>query len=398
GQKFWVKTKYASAVAAPSTLAVDPARWRMTVDGKMVDPETARQLGADKLINEEQPIHPLYGYLYVVDKFEGLILVNAATLLDGDPLNNYLKRQLDDEKYPNGAFNPNGALSGANNITIAGSNAYITTERELVIVGLDDPLNPRIINRIGFKHPRAVAIQFRYGFLVDDDGLKVIDLTNPQSARLFEGAAVPLSDARDVYVARTFAYVADGKDGIAIIDVKRPNNPRLDQIYNAEGKLSDTRQVKIAMTNASLFAYVADGKNGLRVLQLTSPETMPTYAGFSPRPAPQLIATFKTKGEALAVSKPLDRDRATDESGNQIAVFGRRGARPFTFEEMQRMLRTGDGKGDYFTVTDEPSNAPRSFASTSGMNSSLLTSLLLGVLVSVTGYCGARRLRRKKRQ
>ena len=25
------------------------------------------------------------------------------------------------------------------------------------------------------------------------------------------------------------------------------------------------------MTNASLFAYVADGKNGLRVLQLTSP-------------------------------------------------------------------------------------------------------------------------------
>ena len=29
GQKFWVKTKYATAVAAPTTLAVDPARWRM---------------------------------------------------------------------------------------------------------------------------------------------------------------------------------------------------------------------------------------------------------------------------------------------------------------------------------------------------------------------------------
>ena len=26
----------------------------------------------------------------MVDKFEGLIVVNAATLLDGDPLNNYL--------------------------------------------------------------------------------------------------------------------------------------------------------------------------------------------------------------------------------------------------------------------------------------------------------------------
>src|SRR5882724_10179995 len=113
------------------------------------------------------------------------------------------------------------------------------------------------------------------------------------------------------------------------------------------------------MTNASLFGYVADGKNGLRILQLTSPETMSTYAGFSPRPEPQLIATFKTKGEALAVSRALDRDRAVDESGNQIAVFGRRGARPFTFEEMQRMLRTDAGRGEFFSVTDEPANEPR---------------------------------------
>jgi hypothetical protein len=176
---------------------------------------------------------------------------------------------------------------------------------------------------------------------------------------LVEGASVPLRDARDVYVARTYAYVADGKDGVAIIDVKQPDKPRLDQLFNAEGKLNDARQVKIAMTNASLFAYVADGRNGLHILQLTSPETMAAYAGFSPRPEPQLIATFKTKGEALAVSKALDRDRAVDESGNQIAVFGRRGARPFTSAETQRMLRTNEGRGEAFTVTDDPATEPR---------------------------------------
>src|SRR5206468_5669853 len=152
--------------------------------------------------------------------------------------------------------------------------------------------------------------------------------------------------------------------GIAIVNITQPNNPRLDQTYNAGGALNDARQVKIAMTNASLFGYVADGKNGLRILQLTSPETMATYAGFSPRPQPQLIATYKTKGQALAVSKALDRDRATDESGNQIAVFGRRGARPFSAEEVQRMLRTNGGKGDYFSVSDEPATEPRKFAST----------------------------------
>ena len=155
-------------------------------------------------------------------------------------------------------------------------------------------------------------------------------------------------------MARTYAYVANGKEGIAIIDVEQPEQPRLDQTYNADGKLNDVHQVKVAMTNASLFAYVADGHNGLRILQLTSPETMPEYAGFSPRPQPVLIATFKTKGEALGISKGLDRDRAVDESGNQVSVFGRRGARPFNFEELMRMLRTDDGKGTFFTVSDRP--------------------------------------------
>jgi hypothetical protein len=365
GQKFWVKTKYATAVAAPTTLAVDPARWRMKTDGTMIDPASAARLtGASRreLVNEEQPIHPLFAYLYVADKYEGLILVNAATLLDGDPLNNYLKRALDPAKYPNGAFNPSGALTDANNVTIAGHYAYITTAHGLVVVDVDDPLNPRITQQIGapdLRNPRAIAIQFRYAFVVDDEGLKVLNLDTPGSPKLVPGATVPLAEPRDVYVARTYAYVANGKEGIAIIDVEQPQRPRLDQTFTADGKLNDVHQVKVAMTNASLFGYVADGKNGLRILQLTSPETMPEYAGFSPRPRPVLIATFKTKGEALAISKPLDRDRAVDESGNQISVFGRRGARPFNFEEIMSMLRTNDGKDDWFTVSDAPVTQPK---------------------------------------
>jgi len=106
---------------------------------------------------------------------------------------------------------------------------------------------------------------------------------------------------------------------------------------------------------------------------------MPTYAGFSPRPQPQLIATFKTKGEALAVSKGLDRDRAVDESGNQIAVFGRRGARPFTLEETQRMLRTNGGKGEYFSVSDEPPTEPQRLSGSGASAVSFAISAVLGL-------------------
>lgn len=360
GQKFYVDTKYATAVAAPSTLAVDPARWRTVRndDGtyRQVPPDEALRLNAEAdkagkprpAINEEGPIHPLYAYLYVADKLEGLILVNAATLLDGDPRNNFLKRAL--------TFNPNGVLTGANNVTIAGNYAWVTTDRELVIVDISTPLEPKVAKQVAFNDPRAVAIQFLYAFVIDHDGMHVLDIRELQTTgnvRKVENV-VPLKHAHGIYVARTYAYVANGEDGIAIIDVEKPEESKLDQTFTADGAINDAHDIKVAMTNASLFAYVADGKNGMRILQLIDPETMPTFSGFSPRPEPRLIATFKTKGEALSISKGLDRDRAADESGNQIAVFGRRGAMPFGFDDVMKMLRTNDGKGDFFQVSDRP--------------------------------------------
>jgi hypothetical protein len=156
-------------------------------------------------------------------------------------------------------------------------------------------------------------------------------------------------------VARTYAYIAAGRLGVAIVNVERPEQPGAPKFFTAQGAINDARSVKIGMTNASLFAYVADGRNGLRVLQLTAPNRTEGLWGFSPPPEPELIATFRTKGEAIDISKGLDRDRAVDESGNQLAVFGRRGARPFHLDEMQR-LYLHDGR--LYTVTDQPPGRP----------------------------------------
>ena len=108
----------------------------------------------------------------------------------------------------------------------------------------------------------------------------------------------------------------------------------------------------VGITYVSEFAYLADGKNGLRVVQLTSPDTPGNY-GFSPRPTPQLIASFAVpqKGQALAISEGVDRDRAVDESGNQISVFGRVGARPLNLEEQRRMYLHN---GQVWKVSDDP--------------------------------------------
>jgi hypothetical protein len=68
---------------------------------------------------------------------------------------------------------------------------------------------------------------------------------------------------------------------------------------------------------------------------MISPNTVPGHMGFSPQPAPKLIATYHTHGPAVAVSRGLDRDRVADETGNQTVVFGRRGSRPFNLQEMK---------------------------------------------------------------
>ena len=163
-----------------------------------------------------------------------------------------------------------------------------------------------------------------------------------------------------MYVARTYAYVANGPQGLAIIDVENPERPFIDQMFNAGGALNDTRAVQIGSVNASQFALVADGKNGLRVIQLISPDTVPGAQGFSPRPNPKLIATYPTKGEAICVSRGLERDRVVDETGGQTVVFGRRGSRPFHLDEMEPFYRRSTceegknvvGKGEFYRVED----------------------------------------------
>ncbi|HEX9203458.1 MAG TPA: hypothetical protein VF964_05805, partial [Vicinamibacteria bacterium] len=93
-----------------------------------------------------------------------------------------------------------------------------------------------------------------------------------------------------------------------------------------------------------------------RVVQIISANDTPGAYGYSPRPTPLLVATHPTHGPALALSRGLDRDRAVDETGNQLGVFGRRGARPFNREEQQRMYLL-DGK--LFTVRDQPPGPAR---------------------------------------
>jgi hypothetical protein len=294
--------------------------------------------------NLEQPFLPIYNFAVITDSVEGLVLVDINTLADGEFRNNFLKRFV--------TWNPDGKLTGARHLTVAGNLAYVVTDRTVVITDLSVPSTPKIVAEIPFESPRAAALQFRYLFVTTARGFEVVDVTSPARPKRLSQATVTLAQAGGFTVARTYAYVANGSEGMAIIDVERPHAARLIQTWNADGRLVDSRDVMIASTNASLFAYVADGKGGLKVVQLTSPSSQPNFYGFSPAPRPELIAYKPTKLPALSLSRPLERDRAVDESGGQVAVFGRRGSRPFNLQEMRRLYL--DDEGEPWFVEDIP--------------------------------------------
>ncbi len=292
--------------------------------------------------NQEQSMHPMYHYAFIADSVEGLILVNVDTLNDGDPTNNFLERAL--------TWNEGGILTGARYITMAGFWAFVLTDDKVVILSIDNPLEPRVITTVPYNKPTALAVQFRYAFVTDSEGLHVLDITNIETPHKVHGADVPLMDARNLYVARTYAYVAGGRQGLVIVDVERPEKPFIYDVFTDNGRLNDLYDVKVASTNATAFAYLADGVNGLKVAQLTDPDRTPAYYGFSPEVKPMIIAWRHTHGPAMAISKALDRDRAVDETGGQVAIFGRLGSRPFTLEEMRRFYLTDSGT--LYTVSD----------------------------------------------
>jgi len=328
GHNTRIKSKNATCVVLPTEQPIHAVRSR----SKMMQE-----------VNLEQKMHAIYDNMFITDSEEGLIVADVNTLSDGEPRNNFFERKA--------TWNENGVLDGASHLTIAGYYFYITTPKGVVVLNMDDPTKPKLLNIIPMKNPRATTVQFRYLFVTDDDGFKVVDITVPEQPKVVENAFIPMKDGHRIYVARTYAYVAGGSEGLVIIDVEKPEQPKIYMKYTADGQLNDARDIVIGTTNASLIGYVADGKNGLKVLQLTSPDSQPRFYGFSPEPVPELIATAPTKSPALALSKGLARDRAVDETGGQIAVFGRIGSRPFTLDEMKKLYL--DEHGEPYFVSDE---------------------------------------------
>ena len=132
-----------------------------------------------------------------------------------------------------------------------------------------------------------------YAYVADGEQgiviINIIDKSNPFISGNFNTSG----NAKGIFVDGNYAYVADEDEGLAIINISDKSFPLLAAYYDTEGSAE----------NISIFknyAYVADGKNGLHVIDITDPDqpvAEKAWSYNSPGFATDVISGYITEDE-----------------------------------------------------------------------------------------------------
>jgi hypothetical protein len=178
----------------------------------------------------------------------------------------------------------------ANDVRVAGTVAYVAEDVGLQLVDVSDPAHPVLLGSLSFPAGRQVrvAVGGNLVYLADlSFGLHVVDVTNPMQPREV-GSLALAGTPRAVSLGGTglgssgligsYAVVACGNGGVAVVDVSVPTAPVL------LGTTPPGQPRAGSVTVRGHYAYVAAGEEGiyggLHVVELADP-TNPVEVGAS---------------------------------------------------------------------------------------------------------------------
>ncbi|MBD3192162.1 MAG: DUF2341 domain-containing protein [Candidatus Heimdallarchaeota archaeon] len=228
-------------------------------------------------------------------------------------------------------------------VTVSGSYAYVGVEyleiNHLWILSIGDPTQPQFVseynNPSGSFQAIAVSDDYDLGYVADgDNGLEIIDLqdkANPSFITSYnDGGYAEDIAVRSFPSGTTIAYVADGTDGLEIIDVSDPY-VGLTEV----GQFDDGGTIAgVAVKGNAIdgdFAFLTDiGEDKVEILDVSTPSS-PTEIGedssFTSVDSPILVTTeylyFKgdSKLQIFDVSDPTAPTQFADYSG-EGAIYG----------------------------------------------------------------------------
>lgn len=184
------------------------------------------------------------------------------------------------------------------NIAIDGTSAYLSSSYfdqgqgisfyTLHVIDIVNPQAPFIIAQpVLNAPPAAITVTNDIAYIADYQGLRIIDLSQPQQPDQLALYPTP-SFAMDVQIVGTKAYIARRDDGLEIVDISNPESPTHIGEIDLPG---DSRSIAVDGD----LAYVAD-EIAFRVIDISNPTT------------PALMGSSFTAADAW--------DLSVDETGN----------------------------------------------------------------------------------
>lgn len=221
-------------------------------------------------------------YAYAVDYASGLLVIDVSDPTQPVRLGSY-RHSL-----------------GAASVAVSGAHAYVAWgSHGLIIVDIGSPAAPRLVGEYDITAGSALRVTLADGkayLAYEDAGLHVIDVSNPADPRR-AGSYDTSGTANGVAVAGIYAYVADGANGLEVIDISRfPNAPARVGGYGPPGEAIR------GIASAGNYAYAAAGSSGLLVIDISDPNV------------PERVASVDTTN-ALGVVVAGDHAYVADADG-----------------------------------------------------------------------------------
>jgi hypothetical protein len=116
----------------------------------------------------------------------------------------------------------------------------------------------------------GIQVVGNYAYLANGfQGLRIVDIHNPQNPMVMGSYAMPTA-VKDVFVVYPYAYMADQEYGLYILSISDPAHPSLTGHYDTPGQAQ-------GIYVSGNYAYVADSDN-LQILDISDPAN-PVFAG-----------------------------------------------------------------------------------------------------------------------
>ncbi len=152
---------------------------------------------------------------------------------------------------------------------------YAHWESRLVLVDIKDPAQPRQIG-VFQNDPKTfnqgeLAIDGDFAYCTTLTGMVIVNIADPAKAKLAKSVDIQ-GPVTDVMVRDGYAFVAAGRGGVRVFDVRDPNRPEEIGYYKSGDKLAACQlAVQPAAGGKSYYLYVANRGGPATVLLFNAP-------------------------------------------------------------------------------------------------------------------------------